>query len=234
MRILLIEDTADIAFAIQMRLEKDGYGVTVAEDGLEGERLATGGTFDLVILDINLPGRDGFAVLKAIRDAGLALPVIVSTARNQVADKVDLLDLGADDYLVKPFDLSELVARVRAVARRHLGAAQPVLHIGAVTIDLSARAALLDGRPLDLGRREFDVLEMLATRAGTTVGKEQLVVKLFGYEDSGTPNAVELLVSRVRRKLETSDLEIVTHRGAGYMLRRKAAGEPGGAGTVAG
>jgi two-component system response regulator TctD len=223
MRILLVEDTPDIAFAIAMRLEKEGYAVTVAEDGVEGERLAVGGTFDLIILDINLPRRDGFEVLRSLRLNGVPSPVVVATARNGIADKVDLLDLGADDYLVKPFDLRELVARVRAVARRHLGAAQPVLRLGSLTIDLSARAALLDGKPLDLGRREFDVLEVLATRAGSTVNKEQLVLKLFGYDDSGTPNAVELLVSRVRRKLEHSDLEIVTHRGVGYMLRQRPA-----------
>jgi two-component system response regulator TctD len=228
MRILLVEDTPDIAFAIAMRLEKEGYAVTTAEDGVEGERLAVGGTFDLIILDINLPRRDGFAVLRALRDNGVPSPVIVVTARNGIADKVDLLDLGADDYLVKPFDLRELVARVRAVARRHLGAAQPMLRLGAVVIDLSARAALSDGKPLDLGRREFDVLEVLATRAGTTVNKEQLVLRLFGYDDSGTPNAVELLVSRVRRKLEHSGLEIVTHRGVGYMLRERAATVAGG------
>jgi two-component system response regulator TctD len=228
MRILLVEDTADIAFAIAMRLEKEGYAVTTAEDGVEGERLAVGGTFDLIILDINLPRRDGFAVLRALRQNGVPSPVIVVTARNGIADKVNLLDLGADDYLVKPFDLRELVARVRAVARRHLGAAQPMLRLGAVVIDLSARAALSDGKPLDLGRREFDVLEVLATRAGTTVNKEQLVLRLFGYDDSGTPNAVELLVSRVRKKLEHSGLEIVTHRGVGYMLRERAATVAGG------
>ncbi|MGF6258975.1 response regulator transcription factor [Ensifer sp. LBL] len=229
MRILLIEDTPDIAFAISMRLEKEGYEVTTAFDGAEGERLALNASHDLVILDINLPKRDGFAILSAMRQGGLTRPVIVITARNQVADKVDLLELGADDYLVKPFDLHELVARIRAVSRRHLGAAQSVLRLGSISIDLSARAVMLEGRPLDLGRREFDVLEALATRAGTTVNKEQLVVKLFGYEDTGTPNAVELLVSRVRRKLEDCDIEIVTHRGVGYMLRQRTGGGASGA-----
>ncbi|MBD9649742.1 response regulator transcription factor [Ensifer sp. NPDC090286] len=229
MRILLIEDTPDIAFAISMRLEKEGYEVTTAFDGAEGERLALNASHDLVILDINLPKRDGFAILSAMRQGGLTRPVIVITARNQVADKVDLLELGADDYLVKPFDLHELVARIRAVSRRHLGAAQSVLRLGSISIDLSARAVMLEGRPLDLGRREFDVLEALATRAGTTVNKEQLVVKLFGYEDTGTPNAVELLVSRVRRKLEDCDIEIVTHRGVGYMLRQRTGSGASGA-----
>lgn len=227
MRILLIEDTPDIAFAISMRLEDEGYSVTVAHDGNEGEALAMAGGHDLVVLDINLPRKDGFAVLRSIRDSGVSQPVIVITARNQVADKVGLLDLGADDYLVKPFDLSELVARIRAVARRHLGAAQPVLRLGTVSIDLASRAVMVAGKPLDLGRREFDVLETLASRAGHTVTKDKLVLKLFGYEDTGTPNAIELLVSRVRRKLEGSDLEIVTHRGIGYMLRQRSEGAVG-------
>jgi two-component system response regulator TctD len=228
MRILLIEDTPDIAFAISMRLKDEGHSVTIAYDGDEGEALAIAAGHDLVILDINLPKQDGFAILRSLRESSVSLPVIVITARNQVADKVGLLDLGADDYLVKPFDLSELVARIRAVARRHMGAAQPVLRLGAVTIDLASRAVMVSGKPLDLGRREFDVLEMLAARSGSTVTKDKLVLKLFGYEDTGTPNAIELLVSRVRRKLEDSDLEIVTHRGIGYMLRQRPEGMAAG------
>jgi two-component system response regulator TctD len=227
MRILLIEDTADIAFAISMRLEDEGYNVTVCHDGTEGEALALAAGHDLVVLDINLPGKDGFEILRSIREHGGGQPVVVITARNQVADKVGLLDLGADDYLVKPFDLSELVARIRAVARRHLGASQPVLKIGDVTIDLGSRAVMVAGKPLDLGRREFDVLELLASRAGKTVTKDKLVLKLFGFEDTGTPNAIELLVSRVRRKLEGSDLEIVTHRGIGYLLRQRPVEDAG-------
>ena len=226
MRILLIEDTPDIAFAISVRLEDEGYSITIARDGIEGEALASAASHDLIVLDINLPGMDGFSVLRSIRESGNNLPVIVITARNQIADKVGLLDLGADDYLVKPFDLSELVARIRAVSRRHLGASQPVLRLGNVTIDLGSRAVMVAGQPLDLGRREFDVLELLASRSGETVAKEKLVLKLFGYEDSGTPNAVELLVSRVRRKLEGSSLEIVTHRGIGYLLRNREEAEP--------
>jgi two-component system response regulator TctD len=228
MRILLIEDTPDIAFAISMRLKDEGHSVTVAHDGDEGEALAVAAGHNLVILDINLPKQDGFSVLRSLRNSSVSLPVIVITARNQVADKVGLLDLGADDYLVKPFDLSELVARIRAVARRHMGAAQPVLKLGEVTIDLASRAVMVGDKPLDLGRREFDVLEMLATRSGSTVTKDRLVLKLFGYEDAGTPNAIELLISRVRRKLEDSDLEIVTHRGIGYMLRRRSEGMAAG------
>lgn len=222
MRILLIEDTVDIAFAIASKLEKEGYNVTTIYDGDEGEDLAVNGSFDLVVLDINLPGRDGFDILKSIRDNSLSLPVLVITARNQIADKIDLLELGADDYLVKPFDLRELVARIRAVARRHMGVAQPLIHIGDLTINLSQRSVMRAEEPLDFGKREFDVLETLATRFNMMVHKDMLVLKLFGHDDTGTPNAIELLISRMRKKLSNSALEIVTQRNVGYLLRLKS------------
>lgn len=221
MRILIIEDSPDIADVVATKLSKEGYGIVCASNGEDGEELALTDSFDLVILDINLPRRDGFLVLAAMRAAGQSTPVLVLTARNQIADKVSLLDLGADDYIVKPFDLSELAARVRALSRRRMGVAQPHVHVGTLAIDLFTRAAMIAGNPLDLGRREFEVLVLLATSAGTTLSKEHLVLKLFGHDDVGTPNAVELLVSRVRRKLEGSDVEIVTQRSVGYLLRLK-------------
>ena len=222
MRILLVEDTIDIAFAIALKLEKEGYSVTTACDGMQGEDLAVNGSFDVVILDINLPGRDGFVILRSMRERSLSCPVLVITARNQIADKLDLLELGADDYLVKPFDLRELVARIRAVTRRHMGVSQPLLHIGDLSINLTQRSVMQGDDPLDFGRREFDVLEMLATRINVTVPKDMLVLKLFGHDDTGTPNAIELLISRVRKKLESSNLEIITQRGVGYLLRSKS------------
>ncbi len=221
MRILVIEDSVDIAEAIESKLTRAGHRVTLAHDGILGEELALHGEFDVVVLDINLPGQSGFGVLAHIRARNSPTPVLVITARNQLDDKISLLDLGADDYIVKPFDLGELEARLRAVTRRHQGLANSLIRIGLLEIDMSARAARADGRPLELGRREFEVLETLASHAGHTVSKDRLYVKLFGHDDIGTPNAVELLVSRVRRKLETVDVEIVTHRGAGYMLRVK-------------
>jgi len=223
MRILLIEDTIDIAFAIASKLEKEGYTVTAVYDGVQGEDLAINGSFDLVVLDINLPGRDGFTILRSMRERSLPCPVLVITARNQIADKINLLELGADDYLVKPFDLRELVARIRAVARRHMGVAQPLIRLGKLSINLTQRSVMEGDEPLDFGRREFDVLEMLATRINVTVPKDMLVLKLFGHDDTGTPNAIELLISRVRKKLENSDVEIITQRGVGYLLRLKTA-----------
>lgn len=222
MRILVIEDSIDIAEAIDAKLSRAGHHVTLAEDGISGEELAIHGEFDVVVLDINLPGRSGFDVMAHMRGRNSPTPVLVITARNQLDDKISLLDLGADDYIVKPFDLGELEARLRAVTRRHQGLAKSLIRIGTLEVDMSARAARVAGRPLELGRREFEVLEVLAAHAGSTVSKDRLYMKLFGHDDVGTPNAVELLVSRVRKKLESGDVEIVTHRGAGYVLRSKA------------
>lgn len=222
MRVLVIEDSVDIAEAIEAKLSRAGHHVTLAQDGVSGEELALHGEFDVAVLDINLPGRSGFEVMAHLRERNSPMPVLVITARNQLTDKIGLLDLGADDYIVKPFDLGELEARLRAVTRRHQGLAKSVVRVGLLEVDMSARAARVDGEPLELGRREFEMLETLAAHAGNTVSKDRLYVKLFGHDDTGTPNAVELLVSRLRKKLETVDVEIVTHRGAGYMLRSRA------------
>lgn len=219
MRILLIEDSLDIADAIVTKFEREGHVVQLAQDGNTGEDFAIGGGFDVIILDINLPGKDGFAILASIRQLKLATPVLVITARNQVADKVSLLDLGADDYIVKPFDLNELAARTRALARRGLGFSQPTVGVGQLQLDINTRSALLAGQPLDLGRREFEMLEVLVGSAGHAVNKEHIMLKLFGHDDTGTLNAVELLVSRLRKKLTQSDVEILTQRGVGYILR---------------
>lgn len=221
MRVLIIEDSVDIAEAIESKLVRAGHHVTLAQDGVHGEELALHGDFDVVVLDINLPGQSGFEVMAHMRGRSSPTPVLVITARNQLDDKISLLDLGADDYIVKPFDLGELEARLRAVTRRHQGLARSIIRVGLLEVDMSTRAAKVAGEPLDLGRREFEVLETLAAQAGNTVSKDRLYTKLFGHDDIGTPNAVELLVSRVRKKLEAVDVEIITHRGAGYMLRGK-------------
>ncbi len=218
MRILLIEDSSDIADAIVSKLEAQGFAVTLAMDGEEGAELALAQGFDVVVLDVNLPRRSGFEVLRAMRDQRVEQPVIVITARNQIADKLDLLALGADDYLVKPFDLRELIARIRTVMRRHLGASSSVVTHGRLALDLEARSATVAGQPLDLGKREFETLEILASRFGRIVGKEELVNRLFRHDDAGSPNAIELLISRLRRKLAGSGLEITTQRNAGYCI----------------
>lgn len=222
MRILLIEDTLDIAEAVSTKLTREGHVVTRVVDGDEGAAHAIAGGHDLIILDINLPGQDGFSVLRALRASGARVPVLVITARNQVADKVSLLDLGADDYIVKPFDLSELAARARALMRRQLGATSSLLHMGPLTVDIARRAASVNGHPLEVGRREFEVLQALIASEGKPLNKEHMMTALFGFGETGSLNAIELLVSRLRRKLEGTGIEIVTQRGVGYLMRLKS------------
>jgi two-component system response regulator TctD len=219
MRILLIEDNIDIGEAISLRLIRNGHDVTHITDGAEGEHIALADGHDALILDINLPGRIGFEILSTLRKSGIDTPTLVLTARNQTADKIDLLDLGADDYLVKPFDMDELEARLRAVSRRSLGSAQSTIEKGQLSINLNTRAVMVCGKPVDLGKRELEVLEVLVSRFGLTVNKDLLVLKLFAHDDQGSPNAIELLISRLRRKIVDSGLEIVTQRGVGYLIR---------------
>jgi two-component system response regulator TctD len=220
MRILVIEDSADVGFAICERLRKSGHIVEHCLDGNEGEDFALQGAFDVVILDINLPGKDGFEILASIRKVQRTLPVLVLTARNQVGDKVNLLDLGADDYMVKPFSMEELEARLRAVSRRHLGAVKSTIDVGALSLDTANGSVSLSGELLDLGHREYELLSLLITQFDTAVRKGYLVAKLFGHDDVGSPNAIELLVSRLRKKLDGSGFEIATIRGVGYALRQ--------------
>lgn len=219
MRILLIEDSPDLAEAIVARLQREGHGVVWTADGDEGAEFAAHEPVDLVVLDINLPGRDGFSILREMRRSGTTMPVLVITARAEIDDKVSVLDLGADDYLVKPFDLRELEARIRVLLRRRMGEAQSLISYGDLSIDLVSRTAMVGGALVELGRREFGLLELLMARVGRPVSKERLVAHLFGHDDTGSPNAVELLVSRLRRKLEGCGTEIVTQRGVGYFLR---------------
>ncbi len=219
---LIIEDSVDLGFAISERLKSTGYSVEHCLTGEDGEEFARGGAFDVLVLDINLPGRSGIDVLKNLRGSGNDVPILILTARSRIDDKVDLLDHGADDYMVKPFSLDELEARIRALARRQMGSTKSTLEAGSVSLDLKGRSATVCGQPLNLSRREFELLEVLVSRFGSTVLKEALVVKLFGHDEFGSPNAIELLVSRLRRKLLHSGLEIVTQHGIGYALRHGA------------
>ncbi len=173
------------------------------------------------MLDITLPGKDGYAVLRELRAAGLEAPVLVMTARAEIEDKVDMLDLGADDYLVKPFDLRELEARLRALMRRPGGQTSSVTVFGNLTLDTAGRAVKLDGQLLELGRREFRLLEILLARQGQTVAKERLMAQLFDADDVSL-NALELLISRLRKKLAGASIDIVTVRGVGYQARPDA------------
>lgn len=218
MRILIVEDVADVGEAISASLERIGHTVDWERNGGDADALLRVQDYDLIVLDVMLPDMDGFAILKALRGRRKATPVLVLTARSQVEDRVSALDLGADDYLVKPFDFRELEARVRVLLRRKTGSATNLIEIGGITVDQSSRAATLHGKPLDLTRRELTMLEILASRPGRIFGKDELMEQLFGFEDMPSENAVEQYVARLRRKITGASAEIRTLRGLGYQL----------------
>jgi two-component system response regulator TctD len=218
LRILVVEDTADIAEAVVMRLELTGHAVDWEANGRIAAELLEVQAYDLVILDLNLPGEDGLTILKGIRARRLKTPVLVITARSAVDERISALDLGADDYLTKPFDYRELEARARALLRRSAGMSDNMLRVGPLVIDRAGRVASIGDRPLNLTRRELTVLEILAARPERIVPKEELIEQLFNFDQEPSPNAIEQFVTRLRRKLADAPLEIKTMRGLGYQL----------------
>lgn len=224
MRMLLVEDNEGLGDAVNRHLRNAGHSVEWVRSGEEALEACAIERFDAVILDLTLPGRDGLSVLAELRRARSAVPVLVVTARSEIDDKISLLDLGADDYLVKPFDLRELEARLRALLRRPAGQTTSVGVFGNVAVDLAGHTVTVAGRSVDLGRREFRLLEILLSRPGAVVQKEQLMAQLFSFDEMVSTNALELYVSRLRRKLEGSSVEIGTVRGAGYVARVRDAG----------
>jgi DNA-binding response OmpR family regulator len=200
-RILIIEDDAAMARGLAERLKLSGFAVDIESDGAAAAQIALLEPYSLVILDINLPNVSGFDVLHRIRQAGSTVPVMILTARYAVGDKVSGLDLGADDYLSKPFDIAEFDARVRALVRRGQGLPNPTLICGPLAFDRAVGTITLNGEPLELRRLEFAVLEVLMTRAGKLVSKERLIAEVFGFDEPVGPNAAELYVARVRQKL---------------------------------
>ncbi len=182
--------------------------------------------FDLVILDLTLPHKDGAAVLNEMRARRDRTPVLVTTARSAVDDRISLLDLGADDYLVKPFDLRELEARIRALLRRPMGMGASAEVFGNMTFDAKTRQVLVAQRPVELSRREFRLLEILLAQVGKPVRKDRLIDQLFGPDDDVAPNAIELYVSRLRKKLGDASLDIATLRGEGYVARLRSEAGP--------
>ncbi len=218
MKVLVIEDSDDVAFAIEGRLKSRGNMVDHCADGNEGYELARHGDYDCILLDINLPGANGFTVMSKLRAEKIDTPILVLTARGELHDKIDMLDLGADDYMVKPFALDEVEARLRAIFRRQTGQVSSFLQVGNLQMDQSGRMVLLDGELLELGKREMQLLEYLMQNKGKPLNKEALVSKLFGYDDAGSLNAIELLISRLRKKLCNAQVQIITQRGVGYQL----------------
>ena len=220
MRILIVEDDPVLADGLTRSLRESDYAVDCVNDGGEADHVLAAQSYDLVILDLGLPRLDGFEVLRRLRRRGARVPVLVLTARDALDERVKGLDLGADDYLTKPFDLPELEARLRALIRRGQSGGGSVLSHGALTLDTAGRRATLNGEPLYLSARELGVLEALMLRSGPVVNKEQLAGQLYGWDEEVGANAIEVYVHRLRRKLEPAGVAIRTIRGLGYLLEK--------------
>ncbi|MBW6526355.1 response regulator transcription factor [Sphingomonas sp. RHCKR7] len=218
MRILIVEDDAALARSLVALLRGAGHAVDHVATGEDALMVTAGEPYALVVLDVGLPGQDGFAVLQALRRRGERVPVLMLTARDALDDRVRGLDLGADDYLRKPFAPVELEARIRALGRRRGGDPTPELVVGALTLNRSSGEAQVTGRALDLRRREWAVLDALATRAGQIVPRETLLAEVFGFDEPVGPNALEVNITRLRGKLAPDGPAIRTVRGIGYIL----------------
>lgn len=221
MRILVVEDDTVLAAALTRALSQAAYAVDLVEDGEQANQALSGnGDYDLVVLDIALPKIDGLAVLRRLRDRKSHVPVLILTARDTLEDRVAGLDLGADDYMTKPFDLREFEARVRALIRRGHSLSSNTLTHGRLRFDTAARRLFYDDKPIELPLRELGMIELLMLRQGRVVSKEHMVDHLFGWDDEVSSNAIEVYVHRVRKKLEPLGIDIRTVRGMGYLLDR--------------
>lgn len=225
MHILIAEDDPAIAEALKHALRRSGHAVDCVQNGALADAALASIRFDLLILDLGLPKLDGLEVLRRARAHGAGLPILILTARDSVNDRVHALDLGADDYLAKPFSLSELEARVRALTRRGGDNSGPVERIGKLRFDKVHRMAWIGERQLDLSAREVSVLEALLHRRGRFVNKDQLVDGVCEWGDEVTANAIEVYVCRLRKKLEGSGVKITTTRGLGYCVELPEASE---------
>jgi two-component system response regulator TctD len=219
MRLLLVEDNRELADWLARTLRQAQYTVDVVHDGEDAEHALAFEEHALVILDLSLPGRGGLDVLKGLRARGSRVPVIVLTANASLDGRVRGLDAGADDYLAKPFEIEELEARIRAQLRRANNRAEPVVACGDLVLDTNTRLFRLAGEPLALTPREHAVLEQLALKAGHTVSKAMLSAAIYDFDDDADPSAIEIYVHRLRKKIEGSNVHVVTLRGLGYLLR---------------
>ncbi|NTG48142.1 response regulator transcription factor [Agrobacterium rhizogenes] len=224
MRILLVEDNKALSEGLFAILRGAGYAVDVVGDGASANAAAAAETFDLVILDLNLPEMDGLDVLRAMRARQNKAAVLILTARGTQEEKVRGLDLGADDYMIKPFDISEFEARVRVLLRRQAGLRASLVTYGNVALDLNSRTFSANGVPIDIPARELGLLETLFMRAGRVVAKEAIIQSLAAFDDDLSANAIEQYVSRLRKRLAPHGLTVRTARGIGYYLDKLADG----------
>ena len=220
MRLLLVEDDLPLAEALMSLLVSSGYAVDCVHDGEAARDLVAAENFDLMILDLNLPELDGLSVLRAMRAQGNRAAVMILTARGAAEDRVRGLDLGADDYMAKLFDVREFEARVRSLLRRQAGLRSSTLSLGPLSLDLTSRQFFGNGQVMDLPPRERAILELLVTRAGKVVAKEAIVQSVTSLEDNLSDNAIEQYISRLRRRLHPLGLELRTIRGIGYLMEK--------------
>ncbi len=218
MRVLLAEDNLQLAASLLAALREQGMVLDCVHDGLHADQLLSTQDFDVLVLDLSLPRLDGLEVLRRLRQRGSALPVLILTARSETTDRVQGLNLGADDYLAKPFELSELEARIRALVRRSQGRAQSQVRLGLLCWDSLGREFAVDGRALSLPPREHSILEILIAQPGRPVSKDSLADQLCSLDELISPEAIEIYVSRLRKKLDGSGVVIRTLRGLGYLL----------------
>jgi DNA-binding response OmpR family regulator len=221
MRILIVEDEPKVANFVRQGLQEERHSVDIAGDGDEAlDLLATVPPYDLIVLDLLLPKRDGFSVLRTLRDRGVATPVLLLTARDGVGDKVAGLDLGADDYLTKPFAFDEFLARVRALLRRGPGQTTPVLRVGDLTLDPASRKVSRGDRPLSLTAREYALLEYLMRNAGRVLTRPMIAEHVWHLDFDSESNTIDVYVGYLRRKIDTPGERrlIQTARGSGYVL----------------
>jgi DNA-binding response OmpR family regulator len=225
MRVLVVEDYEVIREGLVQGLQERGFAVDATGDGIEGKWYATSNDYDLLLLDIMLPGLSGLEILRAVRAQGKDVPVLLLTAKDEVEDRVRGLDLGADDYLVKPFAIAELFARVRSLTRRGHHARTPAITVGDLVIDSATRSVRRGTQDIVLTPREYALLEFLALRAGEVVARSELWEHLYSFSDDSTSNVIEATVLRLRRKLSPADEPPLLHtrRGFGYVLSAEAA-----------
>ncbi len=216
MRLLLAEDDAMLGASMHKALRLAGFQVDWVRDGPEALARSRAEPYDALLLDLGLPGQDGLQVLQALRQGAHHLPVLIVSARNTVEDRIGGLNVGADDYITKPFDLQELIARIHALIRRNQGRSQPQLVVGALQLDPIRREARLAGQALELSQREFDLLQHLMERPGAVLSREQMEERLYGWQEEVASNAIEVHLHHLRRKLGSDWIKNV--RGVGYKL----------------
>lgn len=221
MRVLIVEDEAEFSNALRVALERERFVVDQADRVSMAQEAAMSGSYDLVLLDRNLPDGDGLSLLPMLREAHPGLPVIVLSARGEVTDRIAGLDNGADDYLIKPFDVDEMFARIRAVRRRPADLVSEEIHVGALVFDVTNDEASIGGARLELTRRELRVLAALVKRRGRTVVREALEQAVFGFDDEVQSNTLDSHISRLRRKLAEANAAVEIHaiKGVGYLLK---------------